>query len=105
MSETKSLPTLVKEIVFFYVKYYYNKYNEDNDIQTMNDEHINKFITQYYTEKQQEMKDYIRKSLRKNLGDDYNSIAVENIILELFADEDMGKERIRLEIVDFQNNS
>ena len=68
----------------------------------MNDEDIDKFIGIYYGEKQQDLKDYIRKSLKKNQGDEYSSMATENILLELFTDTDMAKERIRLEILDFQ---
>ena len=98
----KSLPNLVKDIIFFYVKYYYDKYLTEHSLETMNDEDIDKFIGIYYGEKQQDLKDYIRKSLKKNQGDEYSSMATENILLELFTDTDMAKERIRLEILDFQ---
>jgi hypothetical protein len=101
-SSTKSLPNLVKEIIYFYVKYYYEKYLKDNSLDKMSEDDINKFIGIYYGEKQQELKDYIRKSLKKNQGDNYSSIATENILLEIFNDTDMAKERIRLEIIDFQ---
>jgi hypothetical protein len=101
--DTKSLPNLVKDIIFFYVKYYYEKYLTENSLEKMSEDDINKFISIYYGEKQQELKDYIRKSLKKNQGDDYSSIATENILLELFNDTEMAKERIRLEIMDFQS--
>ena len=68
----------------------------------MTENNIEDFINIYYVEKQQDLKDYIRKSLKKNLGSEYNSIAAENIIMELFNDPDMAKERIRLEISDYQ---
>jgi hypothetical protein len=101
-TSTKSLPNLVKDIIFFYVKYYYEKYLTDNSLTKMSDEDIDKFISIYYGEKQQDLKDYIRNSLKKNQGSEYSSIATENILLELFNDTDMAKERIRLEIQDFQ---
>jgi hypothetical protein len=104
MSSVKSLPNLVKDIIYFYVKYYYDKYLKDNSLDTMTESDIDTFIGIYYGEKQQDLKDYIRKSLKKNQGDDYSSIATENILLELFNDTDMAKERIRLEIQDFQTN-
>lgn len=102
MSAVKSLPNLVKDIIFFYVKYYYDKYLTEHSLDKMNDEHINEFISIYYGEKQQDLKNYIRNSLKKNQGADYSSMATENILLELFTDTDMAKERIRLEIMDFQ---
>lgn len=104
MSSVKSLPNLVKDIVYFYVKYYYEKYLKDNSLEIMSAADVDKFINIYYGEKQQDLKDYIRKSLKKNQGDEYSSIATENILLELFNDTDMAKERIRLEIQDFQTN-
>jgi hypothetical protein len=102
--DTKSLPNLVKDIIFFYVKYYYKKYLTENSLDKMSVDDIEKFINIYYGEKQQDLKDYIRKSLKKNQGVEYNSIATENILLELFNDTNMAKERIRLEIIDFQQS-
>ena len=101
---TKSLPNLVKDIIFFYVKYYYEKYLTDNSLNKMSDKDIEKFIGIYYGEKQQDLKNYVRKSLQKNQGDDYSSIATENILLEIFSDTDMAIERIKLEINDFQRD-
>lgn len=99
---TKSLPNMIRDIIFFYVKFYYDKYLTEHNLSSMTESNIEDFINIYYVEKQLDLKDYIRKSLKKNLGNEYNSIAAENIIMELFNDPDMAKERIRLEIVDFQ---
>jgi hypothetical protein len=104
MNSPKTLPNLIKDIIYFYVKFYYNKYLTDKGIINMNDKQLDDFINIYYNEKQQDLKDYIRKSLKKNQGDKYNSITTENILLELFNDTDMAKERIKLEILDFQQN-
>lgn len=105
MSESgKTLPNLIREITFFYVKHYYDKYLEQHNITRMDDTHINSFIVQHYTNKEKELRDYIRNTLKKNQGLSYNSIAVENILLEISSDPTMAKERIKLEIQDFQNN-
>lgn len=100
----KTLPNLIREIIFFYVKHYYDKYITQNNISSMNDEHINEFINQYYTNKEKELREYIRNTLKKNQGNSYNSIAVENILLEISSDPGLAKERIKLEIQDFQSN-
>ena len=100
----KSLPNLIREIVFFYVKYYYDKYLTEHRLTTMADEDIDAFIQQYYTNKDREVREYIRKTLKQNQGTAYNSIAVENILLEISNDPEMAKDRIKLEIQDFQKN-
>lgn len=100
----KSLPTLVKDIVFFYVKYYYDKKISTLGVDKLTEEQINEFIEEHYTNKDKELREYIRKSLKKNQGDAYSSLATENILLEMFSDAEMAKERIRLEIQDFQSN-
>ena len=103
-TSTKTLPNLIREIIFFYVKHYYDKYLSQNNITTMDDTHINAFIKQYYTDKEKELREYVRNTLKKNQGSSYNSIAVENILLEISSDPSLAQERIKLEIQDFQNN-
>jgi len=103
-TNTKTLPNLIREIIFFYVKHYYDKYLSQNNITTMNDSHITAFIKQYYTDKEKELREYIRNTLKKNQGSAYNSIAVENILLEISSDPSLAQERIKLEIQDFQSN-
>jgi hypothetical protein len=95
---------MMKDIIFFYVKYYYDKYLSENNLSILNETQINDFINTHYTNKGKEIKDYVRNSLKKNLGDKYNSLTVENILLELFNDIDMAKERLKIEIIDYQNN-
>lgn len=105
MSDTnKTLPNLIREIIFFYVKHFYDRYLLQNNISTMTTEHIDKFIKLYYTDKETYMRDYVRNTLKKNQGAAYNSIAVENILLEISSDPIMAKERIKLEIQDYQTN-
>lgn len=100
----KSLPTLVKDIVFFYVKYYYDKKIKELNIEKLSETQITEFIEENYTNKDKELREYIRKSLKKNQGESYSSLATENILLEMFSDIEMAKSRIRLEIEDYQNN-
>jgi hypothetical protein len=100
----KTLPNLIKDIIFFYVKYYYDKKIKELNISKLTEKQIEEFVEEHYTNKDKELRDYIRKSLKKNQGDDYNPISTENILLEIFSDAEMAKERIRLEIIDYQNN-
>jgi hypothetical protein len=100
----KSLPNLVKEIIFFYVKYYYDKKIKELNVTKLTEDQINLFVEEHYTNKEKELRDYVRKSLKKNQGSNYNTLATENILLEIFSDETMAKERIKLEIQDYQIN-
>jgi len=100
----KTLPTLVKDILFFYVKYYYDKKLKELNTNQLNNEEVKLFIEEQYVNKKSNLKDYIRKSLKKNQGDNYSVLATENILLEMFSDVEMGKERIKIEILDYQNN-
>jgi len=105
MADTgKTLPNLVREVVFFYVKHYYDKYLTKNNIAKMDTVHIQAFIQQYYTEKEKELREYVRTNLKKNLGPSYNSMAVENILMEMSGDPEMAKSRIQLEIEEYQRD-
>ena len=105
MADTgKSLPNLIREIIFFYVKHYYDKYLTEHQLKHMNDADIDAFIQKHYTEKEKELREYVRTNLKSNLGANYNSIAVENILLEISSDPTMAKERIRIEIQDYQGS-
>jgi hypothetical protein len=101
-SNDKSLPNLIKDIIFYYVKFYYDKYLKDNAKSHMTDADIDAFIQTHYSDKVNEVRTYVRNSLKKNLADNYNSVATENILLEIFNDPAMAKERIKLEIVNYQ---
>ena len=101
-SGEKTLTNLVKETVFYYVKYYYDKYLTEHQLTIMDDVDIDRFIQTNYTDREKDLRDYVRKSLKKNLADGYNNLAVENNLLEIFKDQAMAKERIRIEIVDYQ---
>lgn len=105
MSDKKiPLTNLIKEIVFCYVKYYYDDYLKKHKLDKMSENDINEFINIYYNEKKNDLKKYIRNSLKKNQGDEYNSLLVENILLEMFNDPDEAIERIKVEILDYQND-
>jgi hypothetical protein len=105
MADTgKSLPNLVREIIFFYVKHYYDKYLTEHQLKCMNNADIDAFIQKHYTDKEKELREYVRTNLKNNLGSSYNSMAVENILLEISSDPAMAKERIRIEIQDYQGS-
>ncbi len=93
---------MVRDITYFFIKYYYDKELTDKNLKVLPDEHLKNLIAQLYHEKASELKKYIRDTLKENLAANYNSFAVENIILEMFNDPEYSKYRVYLEIIEFQ---
>jgi len=101
---TNNLTNMLRDITYFFIKYYYEKELKDTNKTKLEDEHIKSLINNLYQEKANELKKYIRDTLKENLGANYNTLAVENIILEMFNDPEYSKYRVYLEIVQFQNS-
>lgn len=98
----KSLATLVRDVTYYYIKYYYDKELKDLGVRKLPDEHIQKMIDTLYVEKGNDLKKYIRTTLKENLGDTYSAVAVENILMEMFNDPEYSKQRVYLEITEYQ---
>jgi len=100
----KSLPNLVKDITYFYIKHFYEKELNTRNLKKLPIEDVELLIENLYVEKANDLKKYIRSTLKENLGDQYSAVAVENIIIEMFNDPTYSKRRVYLEIVDYQNS-
>ena len=61
-------------------------------------------VNKLFNDNPKKMKKYIRDSLKKNQGDEYNNIVVENILLEMFDDIEFAKNRLINEISSYQDN-
>ena len=102
-----NLPNTIKNITFYFIKQHYNKYLEDNELETIPKEDIYGVVDKLYTDKEQELKKYIRGTMRKNFPDyDKNftmKTTTEEIILEMFEDPEFSKNRLAVEIENFQD--
>ena len=104
MSQSNNqLANLVRDISYFYIKHYYNDLLEKKKVKKISNEELRVFINTMYSDKQLDLKKYIRETLKENLGAGYNSLVVENIILEMFNDPEYSKYRVYLEIIEYQN--
>jgi len=103
METNRTLPNLVKDITLHYIKFYYDKYLKEHNITIVEDSELQKLVNELYTERQRDLRDYIRKTLKSHLKEGYSSLAVENILCEMFDDADYAKERVILEITNYQN--
>jgi hypothetical protein len=102
METTRNTTNLIRDIVFYYIKYYYDKHLTENSLERLLEEEISPFVDNLFNNNPSKMKKYIRDSLKKNQGNDYNSIVVENILLEMFDDIEFAKNRLINEISIYQ---
>ena len=103
MSDT-SLITLVRDVTYYYIKYYYEKKLKEENSATLPNDRIKSMIDNLYVEKANDLKKYIRTTLKENLADAYSAIAVENLLIEMFNDPEYSKERVYLEILEYQKS-
>ena len=99
-----NLTDLVKDVTYFYIKYYYEKELEATNQKILSENDLKTLINNLYNEKSLDLKKYIRDTLKENLGDKYSAFSTENILLEMFADPELSKHRVFLEIIEYQKN-
>jgi len=90
---------LIQDLIFFYVKENYNKYINENKINSINDENIPSVIDSLYTEKKTHIKVFLKDSLKEIMKDEYvGDLIVDNICYDIFNDDDICKNRLIMEI-------
>ena len=100
-----NLTDLVKDVTYFYIKYFYEQELEKTKKQKLTESDLQNLINSLYVEKSYDLKKYIRDTLKENLKEQYSSFSVENILLEMFADPELSKRRVFLEIMNYQNST
>jgi hypothetical protein len=95
---------LIKDVTYFYIKYYYEQELEKTKQNKLSEGDLKNLINNLYIEKSYDLKKYIRDTLKENLKEKYSSFSVENILLEMFADPELSKHRVYLEIIEYQKN-
>ena len=84
----------------------FEKYLEEHNLKKIGKEQIPQVVNELYEEKETELKKYIRGTMRKNFPDyDKNftlKTSTEEIILEMFGDPEFSKNRIIIEIENYQ---
>jgi hypothetical protein len=102
MATTNNLTTMVRDITYYFIKYYYDKELTTTKQKVLSEPDLREMIDRLYNEKAGELKKYIRDTLKENLGAGYSSLAIENILLEMFNDPEYSKHRVLLEILEYQ---
>ncbi len=99
-----NLTDLVKDVTYFYIKYFYEQELEKTKQKKLLENELQNLINNLYIEKSLDLKKYIRDTLKENLKEQYSSFSVENILLEMFAYPELSKHRVFLEIINYQNS-
>lgn len=99
-----SLQENIKNIIFYYIKKKYNEHLETENLKFISDYQLQDLVDNLYTKEKESLQKYIRNCLKDMYQDNYNSALVENIIYEIFDDEELAKNRVILEIKSFQEH-
>ena len=97
-----SLQEKIRNIIFYYVKNQYNSYLQENNLKFINENELNNIITKLYVEQKKDLQQFIKNCLKEMMGDNYPGALVENIIFEIFQDQEMAVNRVTLEIKKYQ---
>tara|TARA_B110000208_G_scaffold189717_2_gene251899 strand:- start:263 stop:607 length:345 start_codon:yes stop_codon:yes gene_type:complete len=97
-----SLERNIKELIQFYVKENYNEHLKDNNIQYIKEDDIEAVVCKIYTERKDHLKQFVKESLKTLMEECPSELIINNILLDVFRDDDFCINRIVLEIKLFQ---
>jgi len=97
-----SLERNIKELIQFYVKENYNEHLKDNNIQYIEDEDIEDVVSKIYTERKDHLKQFVKESLKTLMEECPSELIINNILIDVFRDDDFCINRIVIEIRLFQ---
>ena len=98
-----TLPEQIRNIFFYYIKTRYNDYIFKNNIKFIPENDIYNVISSLYNEEKKPLQEFIRNCLKEMLTDNYPETIVENIIFEIFEDQELAINRVSLEIKKYQD--
>lgn len=97
-----SLQKHIRDLIFFYVKTNYNEYMTSNEIKVIPESDIDNVIHTLYDERKEHIKVFIQSSLKKlyeSKQDEYpGDHTVNNLLLNIFQDDELCKNRLSVEI-------
>lgn len=97
-----SLQNTIRDLIQFYVKTNYEKYLTDNSIQTIPEGEIDKVIHSLYDDRKSHIQTFILDSLKTLYKDEQSEYpgdsTVKNILLNIFQDDELCKNRLSCEI-------
>lgn len=99
------MPTILEMMRSCISDYIKSKYTEillEQRKRTLERGELEHLIGQCYKEERIALMAHVRKTLKAQLGVEYNSMVVESMLMEIFDDEDLAKRRLVMEIENYQ---
>ena len=97
-----SLQKNIRDLIFFYVKTNYNEYLKKQNIKIIDENKIDKIINSLYDDRKEHIQIFIKDSLKQlyeSKMDEYpGDQTVTNILLNIFQDDELCKNRLSIEI-------
>ena len=95
----------IKTLIERYIYNLYQQYLQDNNILLVKKAEIKGVIDKMYSENSKAIKQYVRTTLKDEMGQDYPSGSIENILLDIFQDRDVNIAKLTKIIDDYQKNN
>ena len=97
---------LIKDLIVFYVKENYNTYLREHGIETIEEIDLDNVIDILYTQNKEHLNEFIKNSLHELLKDKHpGDVFINNIIIDIFRDDDLCKQTLKTEIELYQKNN
>ena len=97
-----SLQKNIRDLIHFYVKTNYEAHLSENNIKIIPEDEIDSIITKLYDDRKTHIKEFILESLKKlyhDTDEEYpGDRTVKNILLNIFQDDALCKNRLTSEI-------
>ena len=94
---------LIQDLIMFYVKENYNTYLSENNIKLIPEDELESVIESLYSERRDHLKGFVKESLKKIMKEDYvGDLIINNMLIDIFRDDKLCKNRIKLEISEYQ---
>ena len=101
---TQILQENIRNIIFYYIKQKYSQELISKKKKILTVDEIIDVVNHLYSSEKKNIQKYIKDCLRDMMDKNYNSMVVENIIFEIFSDEELAKNRVILEIQNYQEH-
>jgi len=100
-----SLEKRIRDIISFYVEKNYDHYLTEHNIKTIEEKNIPSVVEELYGSRKEHIQIFVKDSLRLMLKDEIpEEYIVNNLLSEIFRDDELCKNRLTIEIKMHQQN-
>tara|TARA_B100000686_G_C16677425_1_gene909938 strand:+ start:763 stop:1077 length:315 start_codon:yes stop_codon:yes gene_type:complete len=94
---------LMQDLILFYVRENYNNYLRDHGLKKIPEDKLDTIVNSIYLDRKEHLKKFVITSLKKIMKDEYvGDLVINNLLIDIFRDDDLCINRIKLEIKEYQ---